>query len=124
MILGDSMGELCRFYELAGLVFVGKSLVDGGGQNILEPAALGKTVLFGPSIHNFQEAADRLLAGTAAVQVSDPDDLESTLAELLEDPDRARRIGDAARKVIERGRGATVRSLDIVDKVLAKTGLM
>lgn len=124
VILGDTIGELTQFYGIAGLVFVGKTLIDGGGQNILEPAALGKAVLFGPSIFNFQEAADRLLGADAAVQVGDETELETALGELISNPTRASQLGAAARRVIDAGRGATARNIDIVDKVLAKSGLI
>lgn len=122
VVLGDTMGELTRFYGLAEVVFVGKSLVEGGGQNILEPAALARPVVFGPSIYNFQETADALLAQNGAVRVRDAAELERVLTELLADPEWARRVGESARRVIESGRGATRRNVDIVDKVLAAAG--
>ena len=120
----DTMGELTRMYALGEIAFVGKTLVEGGGQNIIEPAALGKAVVFGPSIFNFQEPAERLLEHGGAVQVRDAKELERAIEELLADPARARSLGEKAREGIDGGRGATELDLDIIDKVLAKRGLM
>lgn len=124
VILGDTMGELTRFYGLAEVVFVGKSLVAGGGQNILEPAGLGKAVVFGPSMYNFEEPAQRLLGRGAAVQVRDAKELEKELGGLLASPQRAREMGLAGREAIDAGRGATERNLDMIDKVLAERRLL
>ncbi len=124
VILGDTMGELTRMYGLADEVFVGKTLFEGGGQNIIDPAALGKAVVFGPSIFNFEEAAGRLLDAGGAVQVKDAEELERVLGDLIEHPEEARRMGEAARKAVDAGRGATARCGEVRDKVLAEKGLL
>ena len=95
VVLVDTIGELTRFYGIAGL-----------------------------SIFNFQEAAERLLAADAVVQVRDETELETALGGLISDPARASQLGSAARRVIDAGRGATARNIDIVDKALAKSGLI
>lgn len=120
VILGDTMGELVRFYALAEVVFVGKSLVrPGGGQNLMEPAALGKPVLFGPHTANFQETRDLLLARDAAVEVTDAAGFETATRKLLADGESAARMGERARRVIDAARGATERTLDVIEEVLA-----
>ena len=122
VILGDTMGELVRFYSLASVVFVGKSLIaPGGGQNIMEPAALGKPVVFGPYTGNFTETRDDLLAVDAAREVANPRELHDVIRELLSDEHLAANMGGRARAVIEASRGATDRTLDILEKALAKS---
>lgn len=120
VILGDTMGELVRFYAAASVVFVGKSLAyPGGGQNMMEPAALGKPVVFGPHTANFAETRDLLLASEAAVEVRDARSLQTALKGLLEDEKRSAEMGTRARAVIDAARGATERTLDILEEVLA-----
>ena len=72
----DTIGELAQLYQLATAVFVGGSLVDHGGHNILEPAVFGKPIVFGPHMQNFKEIADAFLANGAAVQVQSERELE------------------------------------------------
>jgi 3-deoxy-D-manno-octulosonic-acid transferase len=120
VILGDTMGELVRFYALADVVFVGKSLVPpGGGQNIIEPAALGKPVVFGPHMANFRETRDMLLKRRAAREVAGPGELYPALKDLLREEQAASQMGLRARAAIDAARGATARTLDIIDELLA-----
>src|SRR4029079_16993311 len=94
VVLVDTIGELGAVWGLADVAFVGGSL-DGkrGGQNMLEPAAYGSAVTFGPHVWNFRDAADRLLREGGAVQVADADALESAIQNLLNDTSRRRRLG-------------------------------
>jgi 3-deoxy-D-manno-octulosonic-acid transferase len=117
VILIDTMGELGTVYGFADLVFVGGSLVPHGGQNMMEPAAFGKAVLFGPYVHNFTDDAAYLLERGAAVQVKDEKGLEEALETLLSDPDRAGALGAEAAKAVAGRRGATQRTLDALEKV-------
>ncbi|HUU43394.1 MAG TPA: 3-deoxy-D-manno-octulosonic acid transferase [Planctomycetota bacterium] len=120
VILGDTTGELVRFYALASVVFVGKSLVTpGGGQNIIEPAALGKPVLFGPHMDNFRETRDRLLEADAAREVADAGSLAAAVTQLLSDKDLATAMGGRARAALRDARGATRRTLELVEETLA-----
>jgi len=120
VILGDTMGELVGFYTLATVVFVGKSLVaPGGGQNIMEPAALGKPVLFGPYMANFQETRDRLTARNAAIEVADAEALYLAVRRLLADGKASADLGERARSAIDDARGATHRTLDVIEELLA-----
>jgi 3-deoxy-D-manno-octulosonic-acid transferase len=113
VLLLDSIGELGAVYELADVAFVGGTLVPTGGHNILEPACFGKAVLIGPSMSNFQDIADRFLrdgrkAGLdgvrmgAAVQVLDAASLSPALRYLFRNPALCRRLGEAARELVER----------------------
>jgi 3-deoxy-D-manno-octulosonic-acid transferase len=111
VLLLDSIGELASLYRLADGAFVGGSLVPSGGHNILEPAAFGKIPVFGPSMENFAEIASRFLAAGAAVQVKSPEDAGVAWIEFLGDPAKMKKMGDAARRLVEDSRGATDRAL-------------
>jgi 3-deoxy-D-manno-octulosonic-acid transferase len=118
VFLGDTMGELLLFYAAADLAFIGGSLVDTGGHNVLEPALLGLPVLFGPHMFNFTEASQRLLAAEAAWQVTDAAALATAVDRLLADPELRRTIGQRGRAVVERHRGALAALLDGVETLL------
>jgi 3-deoxy-D-manno-octulosonic-acid transferase len=111
VVILDTIGELAQLYQIATVVFVGGSLVDAGGHNILEPAVFGKPIVFGPHMHNFAEIAQAFLENGAAVQVRSPRELESALLELLSDPVRRASLGAAARALVEANRGARGKSL-------------
>jgi 3-deoxy-D-manno-octulosonic-acid transferase len=84
-VILDTTGELLRFYSVASVVFVGGSLVPKGGQNILEPVAWGKKVLFGPSMEDFRDARDLLVKVGAAVETSNGEELFNSLIKSLDD---------------------------------------
>lgn len=94
--VADTMGELGLFYRLADIVFMGKSLAVGGGQNPFEPARIGAAVLFGPAMDNFPDMAPRMIAAGAALMVADGAALAATLGRLLDDPDLTTRMKEAA----------------------------
>ena len=96
--IADTLGELGLFYRAAPLVFVGKSLIGEGGQNPLEPARLGASVLFGPHMGNFADIADRMRACGAAKQVADEGDLVAALRDRLADPALIAREGERAKR--------------------------
>jgi 3-deoxy-D-manno-octulosonic-acid transferase len=120
VILLDSIGELASLYRIADGTFVGGSLVESGGHNILEPAAFGKVPVFGPSMENFAEMAQRFVAAEAAIQVGSPEDAGVTWIELLRAPERMNRMGQTAKNLVEGSRGATDRALAEIDRQLAK----
>jgi 3-deoxy-D-manno-octulosonic-acid transferase len=120
VVLLDSIGELASLYRIADGVFVGGSLVESGGHNILEPAAFGKVPVFGTSMENFAEISQRFLAAEAAIQVDSPEDAGVTWIELLRQPERMARMGTIAKRLVEESRGATVRALAEIEKQLAK----
>jgi 3-deoxy-D-manno-octulosonic-acid transferase len=111
VILLDTIGELASLYRVADGAFVGGSLVPSGGHNILEPAAFGKIPVFGPSMENFAEIAERFTAAGAAVQVESPEDAGVAWIEFLRNPERAARMGETARNLVESSRGATDRAI-------------
>ena len=123
VILGDTMGELMKWYALADVVFVGRSLVPIGGSNPMEPGSLGKPLVWGPHMFNFPVEAPALVEAGAACQVSTAQELADTVADLLTRPDRRRQMGDAARETIRRMQGATARSVDLVRRVLAEASV-
>ena len=111
VILLDTIGELASVYRLADGAFVGGSLVPSGGHNILEPAGFGKIPVFGPSMENFAEIALRFVGAGAAIQVESPEDAGVAWIELLRDPERQRKMGEAAKALVDSSRGATQRAL-------------
>jgi len=114
VILMDTIGELPTAYSLATCAFVGKSLAQHGGHNVLEPAGLGVATLFGPHMENFADEARSLLAEDAAVQVRNADQIIRAVHVLLRDPERRRAMADRAREVIRRNQGATRRNLQAI----------
>jgi 3-deoxy-D-manno-octulosonic-acid transferase len=118
VVILDTFGELAQLFQIATVVFVGGSLVDAGGHNILEPAVFGKPIVFGPYMHNFAEISRAFLDNAAAVQVRTARDLPSTLLTLLEDPVRRASLGAAARALVEANRGARVKTLAAVAQLL------
>jgi 3-deoxy-D-manno-octulosonic-acid transferase len=107
----DTIGELALAYRLAALVFVGGSFVTRGGQNVLEPAAQGRPVLFGPHMENFKDSV-QVLQGRGGIQVATPDQLVKVADELLSRPDQIRELGALARRSVGAIRGASARNVD------------
>src|SRR5436190_7457555 len=118
VVILDTIGELAQLYQIATVVFVGGSLADMGGHNILEPAVFGKPIVFGPYMQNFAEISRTFLDNAAAVQVHSNRELESALLELLGDPVRRARLGAAARALVEANRGARAKTLAAIAQVL------
>ena len=100
------------------VVFVGGSLVNAGGHNILEPAVFGKPILFGPHMENFQEIADTFVENGAACQVQSGQELEDMLVKLLADPVRQAGLGVSARTLVEANRGAKDATLAVISMLL------
>ena len=122
VVVLDTIGELAQLYRVATVVFVGGSLVDAGGHNILEPAAFGKSIVIGPHMQNFREIAETFLASGAAVQVRSEAELGSTLRLLLTDPARRAGLGAAASAVVEANRGAKAKTLAVIEELLPHAG--
>ena len=121
-LLVNTTGELKYFYEQATIIFVGKSLSAEGGQNPIEPGALGKAMVFGPNMQNFAEVVRDFLAQDGAVQVQDAAELEKVLGELLADDSRREQLGRNALKVVRENLGAIDRTADIIIEHLATSG--
>ncbi len=114
----DTLGELMSFYAAADVAFVGGSLQEVGGHNLLEPAALGVPALVGPHTFNFQEIAELLIDVGAVQQVNDASSLTQAILRLIDDPQERSRRGDAGRERIAIERGALARTLDLVESYL------
>ncbi|HEV2206589.1 MAG TPA: 3-deoxy-D-manno-octulosonic acid transferase [Candidatus Acidoferrales bacterium] len=120
VLLLDSIGELAGLYALADAVFVGGSLVSAGGHNILEPAWFGRVPVFGASMENFRDMADRFLNAKAAIQVHSGPELGKVWAQLIEAGSLRERMGQAARAIWDRNRGATERCLERITEILER----
>lgn len=118
VVILDTIGELAQIYQVATVVFVGGSLVDAGGHNILEPAVFGKPIVFGPHMHNFTEIARTFLDNGAAIQVGTGRELEPVLLDLLGDPVRRATLGAGARALVEANRGARNKTLAAIAQLL------
>ena len=110
----DTIGELAQLYQLATAVFVGGSLVDHGGHNILEPAIFGKPIVFGPHMQNFEEIADDVPRATARpCRCSPSASSRRRCSRSSTDPVRRARLGAAARALVEANRGAKDKTLAV-----------
>jgi 3-deoxy-D-manno-octulosonic-acid transferase len=121
VILVDTIGELGAVWGLADVAFVGGSF-DGqrGGQNMIEPAAYGAAVLFGPHTWNFKDIVAGLKENQAAIECTDAAALEEHVRMLLGDADLRRRLGEAARRFVQSQQGATEATLDALVQVLGR----
>ncbi|MDB6067970.1 MAG: Three-deoxy-D-manno-octulosonic-acid transferase domain protein [Pedosphaera sp.] len=122
-LLVDSTGELMSFYQQATVVFVGKSLTAKGGQNPIEPAALGKATIFGPNMQNFADVARIFISHDGAVQVANAEELERALGDLLADPARRAELGCNAQRIVRENQGAVERTVEMILKGLASRDL-
>ena len=110
VLLGDTIGELNFLYSLADVAFVGGSLIDHGGQNLLEPSAQSMALLSGPSLRNFSDISDQLIANKALKLVNDAEDISNEFLKLIKDELSLEARGKAALDVFNMNRGA----LDII----------
>ena len=120
IILVDTVGELGRFYHAADLVFVGGSLIPHGGQNPIEPAGLGKPVIYGPHMFNFRETVELLREARGAREVGRPEELAGAVGALAADAEARASLGLAAREAILSKQGAARRSAKLVRNALAR----
>jgi len=120
VILCDTIGELLTIYSIADCVFVGKSLVPQGGQNMMEPAGLAKPVIVGPHTFNFNEEVQLLKEADAIKIVQEESSLLNELMYLLEHPYEAQELAKRAQSVVMKQRGATERNLKVLRNILLK----
>ncbi|MGX9733301.1 lipid IV(A) 3-deoxy-D-manno-octulosonic acid transferase [Janthinobacterium aestuarii] len=118
VLLGDSMGEMFAYYAACDCAFVGGSLLPLGGQNLIEPAALGKPVLIGPHTFNFALVTEQAIASGGAALVADADALMAQGAALLQDPARLSSMGEKALAFANQHRGATPRTIAAIKPLL------
>jgi 3-deoxy-D-manno-octulosonic-acid transferase len=120
VLVGDAVGYLLSLYQAADVVFVGKSLglKRRGGQNPVEPAALGKPVIVGPFMENFKDAIRMLKEAGAVVEVKKPQDLAAALEDLLVHPEKMAGLGVRAQVVVDSNRGATQGTIEFIGQTI------
>ncbi|MDR1140096.1 MAG: 3-deoxy-D-manno-octulosonic acid transferase [Planctomycetaceae bacterium] len=118
ILLVDTIGELGSWWGTASIAFVGGSMGQRGGQNMIEPAAYGAAVCFGPNTKNFRDIVDLILRDNAAQVVHDQHEMEQFVRRCLEEPDIAEQFGKRAKKLVDRQLGATKRTLEILEKIV------
>ncbi len=121
VLLVDTVGELSGWWGLARIAFVGGSLGRRGGQNMLEPAAYGAAVSFGPNTANFRDIVQRLLAREAACVVRDPQELRAFVERCLTQPPFAAELGQRARQLVLEQQGATAKTVELLAGTLGWT---
>ncbi len=120
ILVGDTMGELQLFFAAADCAFIGGSLVPTGGHNLLEASAVGKPVVFGPHMFNFQEISQMTLERGAGVQVETPAQLAEAIADFLGNANRRDHAGEAGRKMVEENRGALAANMRLIEQLINK----
>jgi 3-deoxy-D-manno-octulosonic-acid transferase len=119
VFIGDTMGELPLFYAASDVAFVGGSLVREGGHNMLEPAALGIPVVFGPYVHDVAEISDRLIEAGAGRRVNDKGELGAAVVEYMHDANLRHVAGQRGREFVKANRGALKLVMELVDELMA-----
>jgi 3-deoxy-D-manno-octulosonic-acid transferase len=119
VLVGDSMGEMFAYFAACDCAFIGGSLLPLGGQNLIEACALGKPVLVGEHTFNFLQATEEAVATGAALRVPDAPALLNTAAGLLDDGGRRAAMGAQALAFAARHRGATVRTVELLQQIIA-----
>lgn len=123
VILGDTVGELRKFYSLADVVFVGRTLVDLGqrqrGSDMIEPAALAKPVIVGKWTDNFADAMRHLKRAEGIIEIESGADLARAVSRVLNYPSESRDLGEHAREVVRSQQGATARHVEVILRELA-----
>jgi 3-deoxy-D-manno-octulosonic-acid transferase len=118
VLLLDTVGELTEFFAAADVAFVGGSLVDAGGHNVLEPARYHKPILFGPNMSNFENIAEQMKQKGAAIEVGGADDLAQALVHLLADSEKRRRMGEMAFQIAGANNQALTQNLLLAERYL------
>ncbi len=119
VIILDTIGELSAAYALGTIVFVGGSFVRRGGHNLLEPAAWGKPVFFGPHMDNHSAIASMIQTDGGGLQVNDGEDLATQIDALMRDEGRMMEMGRKAASFVARNQGAVERNLEVIERVMA-----
>jgi 3-deoxy-D-manno-octulosonic-acid transferase len=120
-ILLDTIGDLAAVYQLAGVAFVGGSLVRKGGHNPLEAARFGVPVVMGPSYENFRDVVERMQAANGILIVQNREEFEAAMIDLLKNRERAGSIGERGRGVFEAQAGATARTIEALMALLQES---
>lgn len=117
VLLGDTVGELLAFYQTADIAFVGGSLVEVGGHNLLEPAALGVPIITGPYLHNYVEISHLLLKAGGMVKISTVEELAATIIQWFNFPAQRFHAGKCAQNVVHKNQGTTQHLFNLIDKL-------
>ncbi|MBI2987254.1 MAG: 3-deoxy-D-manno-octulosonic acid transferase [Deltaproteobacteria bacterium] len=118
VIFLDTLGELSALYAAADVAFIGGSLVNAGGHNLMEPARFGKPVVFGPYMTNFADIAEEMKKKGGGIEVRGREDLVREISGLLADRAKAESVGKIAQSVVERDRGVVERSIGLVSRYM------
>ncbi|WP_342227807.1 lipid IV(A) 3-deoxy-D-manno-octulosonic acid transferase [Rickettsiella endosymbiont of Rhagonycha lignosa] len=118
IFIGDTMGELLIFYAAADLAFVGGSLVEKGGQNPLEPAAVGLPILTGPYTFNFVTITEQLKQRHVEIQVTSAKELAEQVIALLSDPERRQQMSHEAKKFVAENKGSVLKQMQLIENLL------
>lgn len=118
VVVVDTIGHLRALYKQASLVFVGKSLCGGGGQNIIEPACYAKPIIIGPLMENFRDVTALFKAKEALIQVKETQEFEEQVDRLMKDENLRKQLGQKAFEVVKANQGATHRILDALETLL------
>jgi 3-deoxy-D-manno-octulosonic-acid transferase len=119
VFIGDTLGELPLFYAASDVAFVGGSLVREGGHNMLEPAALGIPVIFGPYVHDVVEISERLAQAGAGRKIQNKGELGAAVIEFMQDANLRHVAGQRGREFVEKNRGALTLVMELVDELMA-----
>jgi 3-deoxy-D-manno-octulosonic-acid transferase len=117
VLLVNTVGEMLMLYALSDLVFVGGSLVDVGGHNILEASLVRRPVIFGPHMHNFREISLLVRESGGGLQVADGRELAAAVADLIKDGEGRRRMGERGHALLAANAGATERTLSVLRRL-------
>lgn len=118
VLIGDTMGELPLFYGAADVAFVGGSMVPRGGHNLLEAAAVGTPVVFGPHMYNFEEIARATRECGAGVQITNAAELAPALSDFLGNANRRFGAGEAGKRLVTENRGAVARTMRLIEPLM------
>jgi len=122
VMIVDTIGELRHMYEISEAAFVGGSLVPTGGHNILEPASIGKPVIFGHHMDNFLPSRELILNCKGGIQVSNGSELTQVFRKLLQDSEYARKTGEAGQRMMIENQGAVDKNFRLIMKMLNSKG--
>jgi 3-deoxy-D-manno-octulosonic-acid transferase len=120
VLLVDKVGELGAWWGTAGIAYVGGSLGKRNGQNMIEPAAYGAAVAFGPMTRNFRDVVTALLTAEAAVVVKDGTELTAFVRRCLDEPSYGAKLGNRAQRVVASQLGAACRTADLLDALVSR----
>ena len=112
------MGELLSFYAAADLAFVGGSLVEKGGQNPLEPAAVGLAILTGPYTFNFESITEQLKQRGIEIQVNNAQELAKQVVFLLSNPAKRQQMGMDAKKFVQENKGVVLKQMQLIENFI------